>query len=312
MATYSVRKIWGALSDVRKRASLNARILLTGDPAVANEVRELLVRDATPAGVAAVDALDVAQFPTKPLGLQGYSVVVFLEDGLSPARPDLKAQVSFCEAVGLRVIVAVVRDTPAVPVDRQYWLSTLGIGPKHFVVHTRGGDAATAPLARRLAASVGHADVALAAALPAVRPAVLDHLIDAAARQNAAVGVLIFIPGADMPVMTLNQIRMVLHIGAAHGYDPTPQRVLEILSVIASGLGLRAVARYAIEFVPGLGWALKGAVGYTGTQAIGRSAVLYFESGAAMTPGRMRRVTERVGKIGSVGKGLLRRGPGTA
>jgi len=42
---------------------------------------------------------------------------------------------------------------------------------------------------------------------------------------------------------------------------------------------MRAVARQALTIVPVLGWAIKGGVGYTGTLAMGKAAVQYFEDG---------------------------------
>ena len=39
--------------------------------------------------------------------------------------------------------------------------------------------------------------------------------------------------------------------------------------------------------MPGLGWALKGVVGYTATQAMGKTAVAYFERGAPLETGRV-------------------------
>ena len=45
------------------------------------------------------------------------------------------------------------------------------------------------------------------------------------------------------------------------------------------GIQLRTAARQAVAIVPGLGWAVKAAIGYTGTQAMGRAAIEYFEGG---------------------------------
>src|SRR5215213_2962152 len=58
--------------------------------------------------------------------------------------------------------------------------------------------------------------VALAKGYPPFRRAVCEEIIRNNARQNAVVGALP-IPGADMPVMTANQARMVLNIAAAYG-----------------------------------------------------------------------------------------------
>ena len=101
-------------------------------------------------------------------------------------------------------------------------------------------------------------------ALPALRRAYCDHVVLANASQNAVIGAVVIIPGADMPAMTANQIRMVLKIAAAYGEQIGLDRALEILSVVGTAFVFRALARQALDFVPGFGWALKGAVGFTG------------------------------------------------
>ncbi|NLG66575.1 MAG: hypothetical protein GX536_02560, partial [Actinobacteria bacterium] len=55
-----------------------------------------------------------------------------------------------------------------------------------------------------------------------------------------------------------------------------------------AGLGFRAVARQLMGLVPGVGWAVKGGVGYAGTKALGEAAFRYFESGAALSVHTLR------------------------
>jgi len=59
------------------------------------------------------------------------------------------------------------------------------------------------------------------------------------------------------------------------------ERIPEILAVVGAGLGFRTVAREALGFVPGLGWAIKGGIAYVGTKALGKAATAYFEQGGA-------------------------------
>ncbi len=154
---------------------------------------------------------------------------------------------------------------------------------------------------RRGAGSPAPTGPALARRLPAVRDAVVRRLVQRAARQNAAVGAVVWVPGADMPVMTLNQVRMVLQIGAAYGEDVGPQRAPEVLAVVGAGLGLRTAAREALGVVPVAGWAFKGALGYAGTLALGRAAVKYYESGAVpVDPSRVKGLLNRVARRGKV------------
>ncbi|HEX7082779.1 MAG TPA: hypothetical protein VF186_01550 [Gaiellaceae bacterium] len=139
-----------------------------------------------------------------------------------------------------------------------------------------------AALARRL----GEDGTALAARLPVLREAVCAQLIRTAARRNAAVAAAVFVPGVDMPVLTLNQVRLVLRIALAHGVELDGRRGAELLAVVGAGAGFRAVAREALDVVPVAGWALKGAVAYGGTKAIGEAALRYFAAAdGAVRPG---------------------------
>jgi uncharacterized protein (DUF697 family) len=120
--------------------------------------------------------------------------------------------------------------------------------------------------------------VALAKGYPPFRRAVCEEIIRHNARQNAVVGALP-IPGADMPVMTANQARMVLNIAAAYGEELSMERARELLGVLAAGFGLRALSRQAVKLVPVGGWVAAAAIGYAGTIAMGRATMLYFERG---------------------------------
>lgn len=97
--------------------------------------------------------------------------------------------------------------------------------------------------------------------------------------QNAGVGLVAFIPGADLPIMTLNQAKMVLQIAAAYGQPLTLERAKELACVVGGGFACRAAARQLVGVIPALGWAIKAAVGYTGTSAMGHAAIEYFERG---------------------------------
>ena len=310
MATYNVRKILKAVADVRKHTPANARICLVGPPDLLADVARMLsagADDTVAGGVSrALDVLGRADMPTRPEALSRWSVIVFLEDAQAPVRPELGPTIAFCRAAELPAIVVAMRDTEAVAVDRHAWIALAGLSSRELVIHARGTPAARSALARRIAQVAGHGGFALAAALPALRAAVIDHAIEATARQNALVGAVIILPGADMPVMTMNQLKMVLRSGAAYGYRSDLQRTVEVLGVIASGLGMRTLARRAVEYVPGLGWAMKAGFGYAGTQAIGRSAVAYFESGAPLTASRFPRLSSQLGKFEKLAKGIAR------
>jgi uncharacterized protein (DUF697 family) len=138
-------------------------------------------------------------------------------------------------------------------------------------------------IAAAVARALGERATPLAARLPVLRDAVVDRLIAHFARQNGVVGVAVFVPGADLPVLTLNQIRMLLRIADAYGFELDRERIPEVLGVIGSGMGFRAVARSLLGAVPIAGWAVKGGIAYAGTRTLGEAAKRYFESRAPVT-----------------------------
>jgi uncharacterized protein (DUF697 family) len=140
------------------------------------------------------------------------------------------------------------------------------------VAATPGRAVPTEALARRLAARLGEHGAPLAARLPVLREALVDELIRAYARRNGLVGVAVWMPGLDMPILTLNQIRMVLRIAIAHGHEVDASRLPDVLGVVGAGFGFRALARQLLLAIPFAGWATRGAIAYTGTRAVGEAA----------------------------------------
>jgi uncharacterized protein (DUF697 family) len=66
----------------------------------------------------------------------------------------------------------------------------------------------------------------------------------------------------------------VLRLEQASGLDPdVRERAPEILAALGAGLGFRAVARELLDLLPVAGWAIKGAVAYAGTRALGEATI---------------------------------------
>ena len=131
-----------------------------------------------------------------------------------------------------------------------------------------------------LASTLGSKRLALAHNFAFVRRAVAEDAVKTTAWQNALIGAVSIVPGTDMPIMTANQAKMLLQIAAAYGQPLGADRIKELAAVVGGGFVLRAIARQALVAVPVLGWAVKGGIGYTGTIAMGRAAISYFEDGA--------------------------------
>ncbi len=134
-----------------------------------------------------------------------------------------------------------------------------------------------------LADRVSGKRLALASNFALVRKAVAVEAVKSTSFQNGVIGAVMIIPGADLPIMTANQAKMVLQIAAAYGVPLGAERIKELAAVVGGAFTLRAIARQFLDFVPGIGWAIKGAVGYSGTLAMGYAAIEYFEGGADLS-----------------------------
>ena len=153
------------------------------------------------------------------------------------------------------------------------------------------------------------AKLALAHNFPILRRAIADNAVKATAMQNALIGAVAFFPGADMPLMTANQAKMLLQIAAAYGEPLGPERVRELAAVLGGAFVLRTVARQAVALVPGFGWAVKAGIGYTGTLAMGKAAAEYFEDGADLYA-VVARLQMRAEEIGTDVKARIDSGEG--
>jgi uncharacterized protein (DUF697 family) len=139
-------------------------------------------------------------------------------------------------------------------------------------------------IARAIAARLEEDGAPLAAPVPVLREAVCDRLVTSFARKNGMLAAATWIPGADLPVLALNQLRLVLRLAQAHGVRDARELMPELAATFGAGLGLRALAREILELVPGARWAVKAAVAYAGTRALGETARLRF--GSASMPRR--------------------------
>ena len=133
-----------------------------------------------------------------------------------------------------------------------------------------------------IASLLGEDAAPLAGRLPLLRDAVASAIVESFSRKNGLVGAAVFIPGVDLPVLALNQVRMLLRLDQAFGVEIDPQqRLPEILAVVGAGFGFRAVARELLDFVPVAGWVVKGGVAYAGTRALGEAQVRRLRGGAS-------------------------------
>jgi uncharacterized protein (DUF697 family) len=300
----SISKIIKAITDAREHSGGGgARICVVGaGPALARVVRVLSAgaADEREGVSASLDALSPADFPHDARLAGRWDIVAFVAAG---STADTVAPcVQAVRRAGRRV-VALDEAGPGSP-----WAAEAGVFDDEIAQRLAEGQGGAPTLEGRIVRAAGDAAAALAAQLPALRRAYCDHVVLTNAAQNAVIGAVVFLPGADMPAMTANQIRMVLKIAAAYGEDVGLDRALEILSVVGSAFVFRALARQALDFVPGFGWALKGTVGFTGTVALGEAAIAYFEAGAPLRVSHMQRINRQLERARSRLPGFIQRG----
>lgn len=123
---------------------------------------------------------------------------------------------------------------------------------------------------------------ALAAGFPCCRRTRALQVAGEAARDNAMVGALTFLKGADMPAMLATEVAMTFKMASAYGLPLGARRSAELACVAASSAGLRGVARAAVRALPLPEFAVKSAVAGLGTYAMGRALMALY---GRMAPG---------------------------
>jgi len=134
--------------------------------------------------------------------------------------------------------------------------------------------------------------VALGRALPAYRRTLCRRLIRSASVLTGLIAAEP-IPGLDIPLLLAAQVRLVLRIGAVYGESMSVRHAKELLTTMAGGIALRYLAAQLGKLIPGPGWLIGAFVTAIGTGAIGRVAMVYFESGKRLSAAELRRRYKR-------------------
>jgi uncharacterized protein (DUF697 family) len=183
-----------------------------------------------------------------------------------------------------RVPTVCVLADPAAPPQVPYVLAT------DIVRVPPGSGFPTDEIVELLARRLGEDGIALATRVPGLRRPLCRELISQASRRNALFGAVTSRPG--LPILTLNQLRLVLRIAAAHGLEIDGQRLPEGVVVVGGGIGFRLLARRLLALIPFAERPLRGAVAYAGTRAMGEAALRFYEAWSADGRGASPRVGE--------------------
>jgi uncharacterized protein (DUF697 family) len=183
-----------------------------------------------------------------------------------------------------RPLVIVCEDAAAFiaawPSDMRIDTSCL-IAVSSQVIAERGPEALFESLAAWIIAALPDSTLAWARALGFVRQAMVTEVIQSTALLNGAIALAVFLPGADLPLLLFNQIRMYFKLAAMHGIDSDGVPYRELALLVAQAFAWRGLARRLITTLPMVGWAIKGTVGYGGTLALGKALEAYLRSSTA-------------------------------
>jgi hypothetical protein len=122
--------------------------------------------------------------------------------------------------------------------------------------------------AAALARVLGPTGPSVAARLPVLREPVVSHLVNQSTLRNGLIGAATFLPGPDLPALTLNQVFLAIRLAVAAGRDSQVASLWpEIAVVAASGFAFRRLAR-GLELLPVPRFAVRGAIAVGGTRAL--------------------------------------------
>jgi hypothetical protein len=167
-------------------------------------------------------------------------------------------------------------------------------------------------------------ELPLARTFQPFRDPVVDRVVQRVSRENALFALLTALPNiipsfielpwslgefaSDTAFLTINQVRMAFLITAATdkhvGYV---EQKGEIVAIIASAFGWRALARELVGKIPlGGGLLAKGAVAFAGTYVVGKSLDRYHRTGYGMSKTERRAAyQEAFNKGKGIVEGLL-------
>ncbi|HZS02747.1 MAG TPA: hypothetical protein VFE37_28805 [Chloroflexota bacterium] len=209
--------------------------------------------------------LDVVSTQARALQDRDVAALLLVPPGAQPSEADL-------------AFLAV--DPAALPTDERLGLALIDALPdQRRLGAARHAPALRAPLARLLIheSSFANAQFALMTNLPTFLPGV-----------GGATAV-----GADMLVLTTNQVVLVFKLAALWGASLDNPRALiaEAAPVVGGAFFWRTAARTLIDLLPGFAvLAPKVGIAYIGTYVVGALASAYYQSGVRPSDARVREI----------------------
>ena len=159
----------------------------------------------------------------------------------------------------------------------------------------------TGSLARLILDENPTLELALARTFPLFRDAAASRILYRVARENALFALVTALPNVvpslfdipwavgefatDTAFLTMNQIRMTLHLAAIHGRPVGfAEQKIELGTIVAGAFGWRALARELVGKIPlGGGLIPKAAVAFAGTYVVGLGLDKFNRTGSGMS-----------------------------
>lgn len=135
--------------------------------------------------------------------------------------------------------------------------------------------------------------VAIGRALPKYRKYASRRVI----RESSIIAAIVSfepVPGLAIPLLIGVQVRMLLRLSIIYGADMNAKRARELLGATAGGVAIRYAAQELAKFIPVAGWVVASIVGLTGTTALGRVAVVFFETGQKLQGKELRKLYKNI------------------
>lgn len=262
----NLTKTLKALKEASATADGPASIVLAGDKALVERAREEFSTGGTAPAVATTDAFN------GPAGFAAGSGEVLVI--LATAEQEAQAEALVGRVAAKRSAIVAVDEGPGTRPRASY--AATGVVRLAFTDNAAGWDR----LFSLCAEAAGDRGTALGRRYPVVRRAAARRLIARAALQNVFIALVFFVPGSDMPAITLNQVKMVLNLAGMYGEPVDKERAVELVGVVALGFGFRGVARRLAKSIPGVAILVRMTIAYAATMAVGMGAIAYFEKGA--------------------------------
>ncbi|MDR1358907.1 MAG: hypothetical protein LBJ48_06100, partial [Coriobacteriales bacterium] len=111
--------------------------------------------------------------------------------------------------------------------------------------------------------------LSLGAAFVFMRKAIARDFTRQTSLENAVLAAVFFLPGADLPVLTLNQCKLLYQIAVINEVPLTRERLADVALVVASAFGMRALTRVVLHRFMPVAWLVHGITAFGATMALG-------------------------------------------